>query len=92
METGLKGRENFSFSYILSPNIPDLAKAKQDSPLHDSRIGTFEPSLYGMIIYVALTLLGRDQVNLLVYGSDRPYLKQKQKNVITKLNLSFSAF
>ena len=26
----------------------------------------------------------RDQVNLLVYGPDRPYFKQKQKNNITK--------
>ena len=28
--------------------------------------------------------LRQDQVNLLVYGSDRIYFKQKQKNNITK--------
>ena len=28
--------------------------------------------------------LRRDQVHLLVYGPDRPYFKQKQKNDITK--------
>ena len=40
-----------------------------------------------------------DQVNLLVYGPDRPYFKQKQKTNVTKfwptgffLNLLFSAF
>ena len=30
----------------------------------------------------------RDQVNLLVYGPDRPYFKQKQKNNISKFWLS----
>ena len=39
-----------------SPNIPDLAKARQDPPLPDSRIGAFEPSLYGMIIHASLAL------------------------------------
>ena len=29
-------------------------------------------------------ILRRDQVNLLVYGRNRPYFKQKQKNNITK--------
>ena len=29
-------------------------------------------------------MIRRDQVNLLVYGSDWPYFKQKQKNNITK--------
>ena len=40
-----------------SPNIPDLSKARQDLPLPDSRIGAFEPSLYGTIIHGAFTLL-----------------------------------
>ena len=40
-----------------SPNILDLSKARQDLPLPDSRIGAFEPSLYGKIIHAALTLL-----------------------------------
>ena len=30
----------------------------------------------------------RDQVNFLVYGSDRPYFKQNQKNNITKFWLT----
>ena len=34
--------------------IPDLTKARQDLPLHDSRIGALEPSLYGTIIHAAL--------------------------------------
>ena len=45
METGLNWREIFSFGAMPGPNIPD------------SRIGAFEPSLYGTIIHVALTLL-----------------------------------
>ena len=57
METRLNRREIFSFGAMPSPNIPDLAKARQDLPLPDSRIGAFEPSLYGTIIYAALTLL-----------------------------------
>ena len=57
METGLNWREIFSFGVMPSPNIPDLAKARQDLPLRDSRIGAFGPSLYGTIIHVALTLL-----------------------------------
>ena len=43
--------------------------------------------------------LGRDQVNLLVYGPDRPYFRQKQKTNIAKFwqtgflkNPLFSAF
>ena len=57
METGLNTWESFSFGAMLSPNIPDLAKARQDLPLPDSQIGTFELSLYGTIINAALTLL-----------------------------------
>ena len=56
METGLNRREIFSFSAMPSPNIPDLAKAREDLPLPESRIGAFEPSLYGTIIHAALTL------------------------------------
>ena len=29
-------------------------------------------------------IVRRDQVNLLVYGPDRTYFKQKQRNIITK--------
>ena len=57
METGLNRQEIFSFDDMPSPNIPDLAKARQELPLPDSRIGAFEPSLYGTIIHAALTLL-----------------------------------
>ena len=57
METGLNRRESFSIGAMPSPNIPDLAKARQDLPRPDSRIGAFEPSFYGTIIHVALTLL-----------------------------------
>ena len=57
MGTGLNRRESFSFGAMPNPNIPDLAKAKQDLPLPDSRIGAFESSLYGTIIQAALTLL-----------------------------------
>ena len=57
METELNRREIFSFGAMPSPNIPDLAKARQDLPLPDSQIGAFEPSLYGTIIHAALTLL-----------------------------------
>ena len=49
--------------------------------------------------YAKQRLFRRDQVNLLVYGPDQPYFKQKQKNNITKLcstglflNLLFFAF
>ena len=35
-------------------------------------------------INMYIFLFRRDQVNLLVYGPDRPYFKQKQKNIITK--------
>ena len=56
METGLNRQESFSFGSMSSPN-PDLAKAGQDLPLPDSRIGVFELSLYNTIINVALTLL-----------------------------------
>ena len=38
METTLNRRESLSFSAMPSPNISDLAKAKQDLPLPDSRI------------------------------------------------------
>ena len=57
IENELNRRESFSFGAMPSPNIPDLAKAKQDLPFHDSQIGVFEPLLYATIIYVALTLL-----------------------------------
>ena len=57
METGLNRREIFSFGAIPSPNIPDVAKARQDLPLPDSRIGVFEPLVYGTIIHAALSLL-----------------------------------
>ena len=57
METGLNRREIFSFRAMPSPSMPDLAKARQDLPLPDSRIGAFEASLYGTIIHAALTLL-----------------------------------
>ena len=57
METGLNRREMFSFGAMPSANIPDLAKARQDLPLLDSRIGAFEPSLCGRITHAALTLL-----------------------------------
>ena len=57
METGLNGREIFSFGVMPSPNISGLAKARQDLSFPDSRIGTFEPLLYGMITNAALTLL-----------------------------------
>ena len=57
METKLNRRESFSLGAMPSPNIPGLAKAKQEFPLLDSRIGAFEPSLYGTIIHADLTLL-----------------------------------
>ena len=53
----LNRQESVSFSAMPSPNIPDLAKARQDLPLPDSQIGAIKPSLYGTIIHVALTLL-----------------------------------
>ena len=56
METGLNRRENFSFAAMPSPNIPDLAKAKQGLPLPNRQIGAFESSLYGTIIHAAFTL------------------------------------
>ena len=49
METGLNRQEIFSFSTMPSPNIPDLAKARQDLPLPNSRIGAFEPSLLACV-------------------------------------------
>ena len=57
METGLNRQDDMpsSFDDMPSPNIPDLAKARQDLPLPDSRIGAFETSLYGTIIHAALT-------------------------------------
>ena len=50
---------------------------------------TFVDSAYRTDIWntIACNLYGyiwRDQVNLLVYGPDRPYSKQKQKNYIAK--------
>ena len=36
METGLNRQEIFSFSTMPSPNIPDLAKAREDLPLPNS--------------------------------------------------------
>ena len=57
VETGLNRREIFSFGAMPSPNIPDLAKARQDLPLPDSCVDALEPSLYGTIIHAALTLL-----------------------------------
>ena len=46
---------------MLSPNIPDVVKARQDLPLPEIRIGAFEPSLYGTItdgavIYIHICL------------------------------------
>ena len=64
METGLNRQESFSFGAVPSPNIPDLAKARQDLPLRDSRIGAFKPSLYGTIIRAALTLLAYVKQNM----------------------------
>ena len=50
-------------------------------------------------IFSLISIARRDQVNLLVYGPDRPYFQQKQKNDFTEfwptgifLNLLFSAF
>ena len=56
METGLNRQESFSFGAMPSPNIPDLTTARQDLFLPDSRIGAFEPSLYGIIIHAAIAL------------------------------------
>ena len=39
MKTELNRRESFSFGAMPSPNIPDLAKARQELDLPDSRIG-----------------------------------------------------
>ena len=47
METVLNRQESFSFAAMPSPNIPNLAKVRQDLPLPDSSIGAFELSLYG---------------------------------------------
>ena len=58
METGLNTWESFFFGAMPSPNIQNLAKARQYLPFPVSWIGVFEGSLYGMIIHVALTLLG----------------------------------
>ena len=49
METGLNKQESFSFGVMSNRNIPDLVKARRDLLLPDSRIGAFEPSLYGTI-------------------------------------------
>ena len=57
METGLNRRDSSSFGTMPSPNVPDLAKTRQDLPLPDRRIADFEPSLYGTMIHAALTLL-----------------------------------
>ena len=57
METRLNRREFFSFGAMPSPNILDLAKARHDIPLLNSRISAFEPSLYGTTIHATLTLL-----------------------------------
>ena len=59
------------------PNIPHLAKAIQDLPLPESRIGAFEPSLYGTIIYAALTLLAH---------AHRICNQEKKVIIIVKLN------
>ena len=64
LETGLNRQESFSFGAMPSPNIPDLAKSRQDLPLPDSQIGAFEPSLYGMIIHAALTVLAYVRKNM----------------------------
>ena len=50
IETGLKRPESSSFSAMPSPNIPDLTKARQFLLFPTSRIGPFEPSLYGTIM------------------------------------------
>ena len=42
---------------MLSPNIPDREKARQDILLLDSQVAAFELSLYDTIIHAALTLL-----------------------------------
>ena len=55
MDTRFNGREIFSFGTMPSPNIPDLAKARQDLSLPDNRIGAFKPLLYGSVIHAALT-------------------------------------
>ena len=57
METELNRQECFFFGAMPSPNIPNIAKNRQELPLPDSLIGAFEPSLYGTIIHAALTLL-----------------------------------
>ena len=64
METGLNRRESFSFGAMSSPNIPGLAKTRQDLPLPDSRIGAFEQSLYGTIIHATLILLAYVKQNM----------------------------
>ena len=57
METGLNRQESLSFGALDSPKIQNLAKDRQDLPLPDSRIGAFEPLLYGTIIHADLTFL-----------------------------------
>ena len=42
---------------MLSPNIPDREKARQDILLLDSQVAAFELSLYDTIIHATLTLL-----------------------------------
>ena len=60
--------------------------------LQKSNYGSFKVEylwnhlLITIIVFFFSLTLKRDQVHLLVYGPDRPYFKQKQKNNITKFS------
>ena len=84
IEIGSNRQGSFSFGAMPSSNIPDLTKAGQDLPLPDSRIGALEPSLYGTIKHVALTLLSylNKKKILLIYI----YNKSKKIMVNTSIN------
>ena len=46
METGLNRGQKCSIGVTPNPKILDLVKARQDIPLHDSRIVAFEQFLF----------------------------------------------
>ena len=74
--------------HINLPSFWKLRKSSKKRKLKYSKIYFFKKSVIfpsaNFFDDVFIPLLSRDQVNLFVYGPDRPYFKQKQKNNIRK--------
>ena len=91
METGLNRRETFSFGAMSSPNIPNLAKARQELPLPDSGIGSSEPFLL-LRLFHHYDSTPSSYLNSVRYREDATRKKKANKKPVSHVKLSSSHY